>query len=368
MKLKKLTEPLTIGELEFKNRMVMPPLVIWKSDESAEVKDIHKKHYASCAGPGLMIVEATTVSSDGKLHENQLGIFDDRHIEGLSKLASTILNSGAVPGIQIHHAGGRATPRTNWGKAPLAPSIDGASRPVSKECRALTIEEIRRIQKEFVDGALRAVRAGFRVIELHGAHGYLGSQFLSPLWNTRTDEYGGSLANRQRFLLETFRMCRDAVDGKALLSCRLGVQDRDEGGLTIEEGIDTARRLEAEGARLLHISFATKAPENPAGGDTRFNPILHLAAAVRPALSIPVIGVGGLVDPADAEAALENGMADLVATGRALLADPEWAAKVAGGRGEEINLCIRCPRCFWYTVPEKCPVRRKHGNGLETLA
>jgi NADPH2 dehydrogenase len=368
MKLKKICQPITIGNLEFKNRMVMPPLVIWKSDESAEVKDIHLKHYASCAGPGLMIVEATTVSPEGKLHENQLGIFDDRHIEGLTKLASTILNSGAVPGIQIHHAGGRATPTTTWGPAPLAPSTDGKARPSSRECRALTTDEINRIQQDFVAGALRAVQAGFKVIELHGAHAYLGSQFLSPLWNTRTDEYGGSLENRQRFLLETFRMCRDAVDGKALLSCRLGVQDRDEGGLTIEEGIDTAQRLEAEGAQLLHISFANKAPEHPPGRDTRFNPILHLAAAVRPSLSIPVIGVGGLVDPADAEAALENGMADLVATGRALLADPQWAAKVAEGRSEEINLCIRCPRCFWYASPEKCPVRKKHGNGLETLA
>ena len=362
MTYRNLTAPLQIGTRTFKNRIVMPPLVIWQSGETGEVEETHLKHYASCAGPGLIIVEATTVSPDGKLHENQLGVFADRHVEGLTRLADTIRSTGAIPGIQIHHAGGRSTPKTNWGAAPLAPSTDGAIRPVSRECRVLSTSDIRRIQEEFTSAARRAVTAGFELIELHGAHAYLGSQFLSPLSNTRTDAYGGSLENRQRFLVETFVRCREAIGDKALLSCRLGVIDQDPSGLTLEEGINTARRLEAEGADLLHISCGHKVPDTINGVESTFNPLLRLAELVRPHLAIPVIGVGGLVDPEYAEEALKLGMADMVAVGRGILADPQWALKVVEGHPEKIYQCIRCSPCFWYTRPDKCPQRKKAGK------
>jgi 2,4-dienoyl-CoA reductase-like NADH-dependent reductase (Old Yellow Enzyme family) len=309
-----------------------------------------------------MIVEATTVSPEGKLHANQLGIFDDAHLGGLAKLADIIDETGGVPGIQIHHAGGKATPEFTWGLTPLAPSVNGILSPVSKECRTLSEDEIGRIQDDFVKGALRAVEAGFRVIELHGAHGYLGSQFLSPLTNTRNDKYGGSLENRQRFIIETFRKCREAVGQRALVSCRLGVIDQDERGMTLEEGIETARRLEHEGASLLHISHAHNVPESVRPEGSRFDPLMHLAEAVRAGVNIPIIGVGGIIDPEDAEEALKRGMADFVAVGKAILADPAWAAKVVQGKADEIHLCIQCSPCYWFTTPNKCPVRIKHGR------
>lgn len=345
----------------------MPPLVIWQSDKTAEVKDVHLKHYAASVGPGLMILEATTVSPEGKLHANQLGIFEDRHIDGLSRLAATIEEGGAVPGIQLHHAGGRSTRETNWGLVPQAPSIDGLLPPSDTTCLALSVDEIKRVQADFVAAAERAIQAGFRVLELHGAHGYLGSQFLSPLTNTQTDEYGGSLENRQRFLIETYRACRDAVGERALVTCRLGVIDQDKRGLSLDEGIATAQRLEAEGAPLLHISCAHKTPDSVRPEGSSFDPLFHLAAAVKPHVTIPVIGVGGIIDPDHAERALTQQMADMTAVGKGILADPEWAAKTVAGRAKDINTCIQCPRCHWFVRPERCPTRVQAGNTLSRL-
>ena len=362
-----ISTALKINTVTLKNRIVMPPLVIWQSDESAEVKDIHLKHYASCAGPGMMIVEATSVSPEGKLHKTQLGIFDDRHIPGLKRLAATIRDTGAVPGIQLHHAGGRASREANWGPAPLAPSLDGAVKPGDPECRELTIEDIRRIQADFADAACRAVKAGFQVLELHGAHAYLGSQFLSPLTNTRSDQYGGSPANRMRFLRETLELCRERIGNQALLSCRLGVIDQAPAGLSLTEGIDAARELEAAGADLLHISCAHKVPDDVPPADSDYNPLFRLAAAVKPELTIPVIGVGGIIDPVQAETALKTGMADLVAVGRGILADPAWAKKAVSGRNDEIARCLECTPCFWFKDPEKCPSRKRTKSRLSEL-
>ena len=364
MSYSRLLSPFQVADVNLKNRIVMPPMVIWKSGEDAEVRDVHLRHYASCAGPGLMIVEATAVSPDGKLHKNQLGIFEDRHIQGLSRLANTIRKTGALPGIQINHAGGRSTPEWNWGLSPLAPATDGSIQPDSPECRALSIDDIERIQADFVSAAERAVQAGFEYIELHYAHGYLGSQFLSPLTNTRTDRYGGSLENRQRFLIETYRLCREAVGDKALLSCRLGIIDKDEGGLSLEEGIDTARKLEAEGAPILHISRAHGVPDSVRPEGSSFDPLLHLAGNARPELGIPVIGIGGILDPGTAEKALKTGIADLAAVGRGILADPQWALKTIRNTAEKINTCRQCSPCLWYKTPEKCPSRLAAGNTI----
>lgn len=364
-----ITAGLEIRNLSLKNRIVMPPLVIWQSDKSGEVKDIHLKHYASCAGPGLIIVEATTVSPEGKLHKAQLGIFEDRQIPGLRRLAETIRSTGAVPGIQLHHAGGRASRESNWGLAPVAPSLNGAIKPGDPECRLLEEYDIRRITEDFAVAAERAVEAGFELLELHGAHGYLGSQFLSPLTNTRTDSYGGSLANRMRFLLEILKSCRERIGNRALLSLRLGVVDQDPAGLSLEEGIQVARALEAAGADLLHISCAHKVPEDIPPAESEFNPLFRLAAATKPELSIPVIGVGGIIDPEQAERAVQEGMADLVAVGRGILADAAWARKALAGDAEreKIARCLQCSPCFWYKDPEKCPMRKQSGTRLSEL-
>ncbi len=356
-----LLTPYNLAGFELPNRIVMPPLVIWQADESAEVTEHHLAHYRSCVGPGLMIVEATTVAPEGRLRETQLGIFEDRHVAGLSRLAEIIHTAGAVAGIQIHHAGGKATLKTTYGLQPLAPSV-GDGTPASKESAALTTEDIRRIQDDFVTATERSIRAGFDLIELHGAHGYLGSQFLSPYSNRRTDQYGGSSAGRRRFLIELFHRCRETADDRAKVYFRLGVTDKDGQGLTLEEGTATAAVLQEEGMELIHVSSCHGVSESVRPEGSRHSALIHLAGAVKQRVTMPVIGVGGINTPEAAQAVLDDGMADLVAVGRGLLADPEWVRKTIENREDEIELCRRCSPCFWFRNPSACPARKALGR------
>ncbi len=378
-----LLSPLELsGGRTLKNRIVMPPLVIWKADESAEVNDAHVNHYRDTApGCGLVVLEATTVSPEGRLASTQLGIFEDRQIPGLRQLAGTIRNAGALPGIQLHHAGGRTDTVKTWGAVPLAPS----PVPEKPEIRELADDDIRRIIADFAAAAERAVEAGFELLEIHGAHGYLGSQFLSPRTNRRTDRWGGSLENRRRFLMEVTRAVCEAAGDRALVSCRLGIAEGPprgggskgdpEPGLTVEEGVETARALVAAGLHVIHVSHAGSIPtpiEPPPTDPTSTDPVqsfipdpvLQLSRPVKAAVSVPVIGVSGIVTATDAEQALAAGYGDLIAVGRGMLADPGWARKVTGGNGEEIERCVQCrPRCFHFTDPDKCPARKRLGIG-----
>ncbi len=360
MKYRNLIDPIEIDGRTVSNRMVLPPMVIWQSDESGKVNETHLTHYRESAGPGILIVEATAVSKEGRLSDRQLGIFDDSQIPGLRGLAQTIHDTGALAGIQIHHAGMKATKKTTYGLAPAAPSVDGKVHPADKSCRELTADEIKRIQDDFAKGAVRAADAGFDIIELHGAHGYLINQFLSPLSNTRKDRYGGSRENRQRFLMETFRKCLKVLNGRALLSCRLGLADKNSPE-SLEEGINTAERLQTEGAPLLHISHGHGIYRGIKNEESPFSDLMHLAGAAGEAVSVPVIGVGNILDPETADSAIEKGIADLVAAGRAMLSDPEWAKKTLRGEGNKINRCIECSPCHWFEDPSKCPVRIKNG-------
>ncbi len=352
----RLKEQITIGTHTLANRIVMPPMVIWKADQSAEVTQDHESHYRGSAGPGLIIVEATSVSPEGRLAATQLGIFEDRHIAGLSRLAGIIKDGGAVAGIQIHHAGGKATEKTTYGLTPLVPSKSGV--PEGRKCREMNEDDIRRVQQDFVAGSKRAVEAGFSYIELHFAHGYLGSQFLSPLTNRRSDKYGGSFENRMRFLGETHRLVKDAVPSLVLVSCRLGVADGRQDGLPLQEGVAAAKMLEDEGMPLLDISACHGVPENLSPAESRFSGLMHLAKAVKQAVKVPVIGVGGVKTADQAENALESGMADLIAVGRGMLADPGWAQKILNDNEEAVSRCIGCKPCFWFKDPEKCPARK----------
>lgn len=333
----------------------MAPLATWFSDESAEVNEKHMTHYRERTGPGLIIVEATTVSPEGRLCAQQLGIFDDSQIGGLKKLVEIIKSSGSLPGIQIHHAGGKSTVEYNHGRTPLVPS-KSAVKP-GKVCRELSIQDIHRIQSDFVRGAERAVEAGFEYIEIHGAHGYLGTQFLSPITNRREDNYGGSLENRQRFLLELFLMIKKSVGNKAIISCRLGAAEKD--GLTMEEGIDTAEKLKVLGMNTIHISSAHSIPDLVPQPENAFSPLINMGGIIKEKTGMTVIGVGGVIIPETAEAIIEAKLVDLVAVGKAILCDPQWAVKTIAGKSGSIDVCIACKPCKWFTTPEKCPVRMK---------
>ncbi|OHD67577.1 MAG: hypothetical protein A2177_12465 [Spirochaetes bacterium RBG_13_68_11] len=343
--------------LHFKNRIVMPPMVQWIAPPDASVTPAIIEHYASSKGMGLVIVEATTVAPEGRLSADQIGIFDDGHVEGLHRVAEAIHANGAAAAIQIHHAGRNTRTHTSYYGNPLvAPS---AVNPDGEIPRELTEEGIQRIIGCFAAAARRAMQAGFDAVELHAAHGFLVSQFLSPLANRRTDGWGGSLEHRARFLMETVARIRSETGDALPCWCRLGVVDGEPGGLTLDEGYEVARWLKAEGTPLIHVSGGIGELPRLAPAGSPFSDRVHLAALVRRTVDIPVIAVGEIRRPVEAEQAVAGGLADLVAVGRGILADPQWALKALSGRADEIHVCRNCRDCRHFDDPRNCPARRE---------
>ena len=353
-----LLSPMKIGNLILQNRIVMPPLVTSLAEDDGLITKAHQEHYKRSEGPGLMIVEGTAVLPEGRINRRQLGIYSDRHIEGLALLAQIIHAGGAAAGIQIHHAGATAFKDT-WKKRHK--QIVAIMLRLGKQ--QLITSGLRRIRNAFKVAARRAVEAGFDVIEIHGAHGYIFSQFLSPLKNWRIDRYGGRIENRRRLLLEVYREIYSEVAGRALVTCRLGVADGHKGGLTLPEGLSTALILENEGAKILDVSNGSGIPSNVRPDGSQYSGRLHLARAAKLVLTIPVIGGGGIRHPDLAEQALKDGMADLIYVGRGILADPAWARKTIEGKTRSIVLCKECRHCFHHTDSSKCPARIKQSIG-----
>lgn len=351
----RLLEALNTGRISVKNRIVLPPLVAWAANEDGTVSDYNLTHYDTFRDVGLTVVEATVVSPEGRLSRRQIGAFSDEHIPGLRRLAGTIHNNGSIAAIQLHHAGGQTNLNNTFDLPLLAPSPITRGKDLPQE---LTLEEIARIQGDFVAAAERVVEAGFDAIELHGAHGYLISQFLSPAMNKRQDQYGGSLQNRARFALETFSKVEAAVGNRCLVYIRLGVADGVEGGLTVEEGKQVARWLVNAGVQMLHISSGVGgAPKDAVPDESEWSATIRLGAEIKQVVNVPIIGVGGIRRPEQAEAALEAGLVDLVAVGKAMLADPLWASKALGRLDQALVLCRDCPKCGHYKHPFTCPAR-----------
>jgi 2,4-dienoyl-CoA reductase-like NADH-dependent reductase (Old Yellow Enzyme family) len=329
-----LFSPLPVKQLTFRNRIVMPPMGMNQADERGAVTEAHMQHYASraAAGVGLVIVEHTYIRPGGQASQGQLGIYDDALILGLRRLAEAIKAQGSLAVLQITHGGGRAT-RAITGSQPLAPS-DGIIPPRGVEpARALTIPEMEDIVQAFAAAARRAVQAGFDGVEVHGAHGYLLSEFLSPLVNRRTDEYGGSLANRLRMPLRVVEAVHRVVDAGHLLLYRLGADDLVPGGLTQAEGCQAAHSLAAAGVDVLDVSGGLGGDEPPGWDGVSQGYFVPMAAAVRAAAGVPVIGVGGIKDPRAADRIIRAGQVDLVAVGRAMLTNPHWAAEARAALG-----------------------------------
>ncbi len=353
----RLTEASSVGKLDIKNRIVLPPLVVWAAHEDGTVSDYNLNHYDTFQDVGLTVVEATVVSPEGRLSRRQIGAFSDEHVPGLRRLAGTIHNNGSLAAIQLHHAGGQTNLNNTFGLPLLAPSAVTRGKDLPEE---LTLEEIARIQSDFVAAAERVVAAGFDAIELHGAHGYLISQFLSPAMNKRQDQYGGSLENRARFALETLSKVKAAVGDRCLVYIRFGVADGVEDGLTLAEGRQVAQWLVEAGSQMLHVSSGVGgAPKGVVLEGSEWSATMHLAAEIKQVVDVPIIGVGGIRRPEQAEAALAAGMVDLVAVGKAMLADPLWASKALGRLDEALALCRDCPKCGHYKHPFTCPARGK---------
>jgi NADPH2 dehydrogenase len=329
-----LFAPITIQGLALKNRIVMPPMANRMAGDDGAVLDRHIAHYAARAraGVGLIVVEHAYVDRGGRAGETQLGIHEDSLIPDLRRLADAIRAGGAASAIQITHAGGRTTAAVAGGQ-PVAPSA--VADPMSGEPpRSLSAGEIEALAGAFVRAAGRAAEAGFDIIEIHGAHGYLLGQFLSPLTNHRTDRYGGDLKGRFTFAREVIAAVRSAVGKTFPLFYRLGADDLTPGGLTPEDGALAAKLLAGAGIDVIDVSGGYGGTGRDRFQEQGF--FVPLAEAVRKASGIPVIGVGNIRDPEYADRMVREGRIDLAAIGRALLADPLWAQKAARKLGVPI--------------------------------
>ena len=340
-----LFQPFQLGPMSLRNRLVLPPMGTNAADEEGYVTPRVLDYYEERArgGVGLIVVEGVCIDqSHGKAVEHPLGIDDDRYIPGLRNLADAIHRGGAKAAIQLHHAG-RATSRGVIGHQPVAPSALPAAD--GSAARALTLAEIHDLEGRFAQCASRAKLSGFDAVELHSASNYLLYQFLSSKWNKRNDEYGGSLEKRARFLMEALRAVREAVGSGFPFWPRLNCMVADEDpGYAPEDAVVLSGMAEKAGVYAIHVaSFAERRQRRPPSATPR-GALLPLIEPIKKAVKVPVIA-STRIDAELGESVLREGKADLIAIGRALIADPELPNKVREGRAEGVLPCIVCNHC-----------------------
>ena len=347
--------------MELKHRLVLPPMVSSFGTIEGFVSDAVIAYYKNLAkNCALCIVEATSVDWEGRVLPHEMYICDDKFIPGLKRLADTIHSVGAKAAIQLHHAGIIAYfsgLEKTWGPSKFQyPWWDPTSIDHAQE---LTTEQVEHIINEFAQAAVRAKQAGFDAVEVHGAGGYLVTQFLSPEMNRRTDKYGGSLENRMRFPLEIVGKMRAAVGKDYPIIYKMNADDMIEEahriqwgntgivGFRLNEGKILAPKLEQAGVDAVEVAAAhyDAAAWGVPPADMPHCCLVFLAAAIKEVVNVPVIAVGRIVTPEEAEQVLQEGKADLVSIGRGLIADDEWLQKIVEGRSQEIQWCIGCVEC-----------------------
>lgn len=328
-----------IGELALANRIVIAPMCQY-SAEQGKATSWHRIHLGSLAlsGAGLLILEATAVEAIGRISPDDLGLWDDETEAALKQVIDDVKRWSPIRlGIQLGHAGRKASTRAPWKGGGQLPKAQGGWQTVAPSAirftgndvlpTALAQADLVRIKQAFVDSARRAVRIGIELIEIHAAHGYLLHQFLSPLSNQRQDQYGGSLENRLRFPLEVFDAVRDAVPSAIPVGVRLSATDWVEGGWDVSQSVVFSQQLEAHGCDYLHVSSGGLSTEQAITIAPGYQ--LPFAREIRAQVKTPVIGVGLITEPEQAEAALEQGDADFIALGRAVLYNPHWPWQAA---------------------------------------
>ena len=325
-----LFSPFTLRGVTLRNRIVMSPMAMYSAGEDGVATDWHLAHYAARAvgGVGLIIGEATAVEARGRITTGDLGLWDDRQVEPLARIVRLCHAQGAAMAVQLGHAGRKAfTDHRGVGpQTPVAPSAipfdEGWVTP-----QALPLAELDTIVEAFRAAATRAGAAGYDAVEIHAAHGYLLHQFLSPLSNRRTDEYGGSLENRARLLLRVVDAVRAVWPAEKLLLVRVSATDWAPGGISVDDMVQVARWLQARGVDLVDCSSGGAVPLAP----TRIGPGYQVpfAEQVRREVGIATVAVGLIRAPEQAEEVIFNERADLVALGRELLRHPYWALHAA---------------------------------------
>ncbi len=333
-----------IGTLELKNRIVMPPMCMYKSDDSGEFKTFHKTHYFARAigGAGFIIVEATAVEPKGRISDADLGLWEDSQIIQHKELNEDIHFFGAKTAIQIAHAGRKSTVKDT---TPIAPSaIAFSSEEPFKTPICASLEDIKNIKELFVKTAIRAKSANYDAIELHAAHGYLLCEFLSPLSNTREDIYGGSLENRCRLVLEIAKEIKQKVDLPLIV--RISADEWMKDGWNINDSIYLSKELEKLGIDAIHVSSGgnlAKTDKTP-----KIEPLYqsNWAKEIKKEISIPVIAVGLVTTAIEGEKLLEEKYCDFVAYGRELLRSPNFAFYAASEFKEKDKINSSYQRAF----------------------
>lgn len=325
-----LLSPLEVKSMSLKNRLVLPPMASEKATERGEVTPEMIEHYEryAKAGVGLLITEHAYVAANGKNSPRMLNLSDDALIPGLERLANAVHQAGGKIGVQINHAGMAGKPELVG--EPVGPSaMRHPRREEGAVAHELTREEIKGLVQSYAAAAGRVKRAGFDMVEVHSAHGYLICQFNSPLSNHRTDEYGGSLEKRFTFAREVLQAVRQEVGPDFPVLFRLGADDLIPGGLTIEDAVKVAPMLVEAGVDLFDLSggFGGYRAEGEQGY------FVYMTEALKKVVNVPLITTGGVTEGRVADQILREGKADLVGVGRAMLADYDWAAKALAELG-----------------------------------
>lgn len=352
-----LFTPISLGGLDLPNRIIIAPMCQYSADEG-KATEWHTMHLGqlSLSGAGLLIVEATSVAPEGRITPSDLGLWDDATEQALAQVVLAVRKHASMPlGIQLSHAGRKASYGIPWeGGGQLSAARGGwqtqsaSTLPFSPHDAppaAMSLNDIERLKAQFVAAAKRADRLGFELIELHGAHGYLLHQFLSPLANQRNDQYGGSLQNRMRLLLEIFNEVRAVFPAEKALGVRISASDWVEGGWDERQSVTLAKALKELGCDYIHVSSGGLSPQQkiPVGPSYQ----VPFAEIIKRESGLPTIAVGLITEPEQAEAIVATGQADMVALARGILYNPRWPWHAAARLGEKVS----APPQYWRCEP-----------------
>ncbi len=350
----RLFSPIQIRDVTLSNRIVVSPMCQYSADDGF-ANDWHLVHLGSraIAGPGAVVVEATAVEARGRITLGDMGIWKEEHVEPLARIARFCKQHGSVPAIQLAHAGRKASTEAPWLGGKALAHDKGAWKTVAPSPIAfgdlampeeLTIPEIHKVTEAFASAAQRALRAGFEIVELHGAHGYLMHEFLSPLSNQRADQYGGSLENRMRFAIEVTEAVRRVWPKHLPLFFRVSASDWADGGWTPDDSVELAKALSSRGVDLIDCS---------SGGMVSYAKIqvgpgyqVPFAEKIRREAGIKTGAVGMITEPQQAEGILQASAADLIVVAREFLREPYWPIKAAEALGAEPSIPVQYKRAF----------------------
>ena len=368
-----LQDEVIINGMKLRNRIAMPPLTTnYGSPDGMVTNEIIQFYKERSKDVGLVIVEASAVQSDGRILAGSLGLWQNEQVPGMTRLADAIKKLGAAAFVQLNHAGARSFP--SGGEMQGASPSDFAFRP---DVAPLTLNpaQIDQVIASFADAAGRAADAGFDGVEIHGAHLYLISQFLSPLTNQRNDRFGGNARARATLAVEVVRAARERLGKNYPIIFRLNAVENVEGGQTLEDALEVSRLMADEGVDALHVSliansswkevddqrFLVASSAFPKGQPAGLN--VANAAAVKEATGLPVIAVGKLGENNVAAESVRDLPIDIVAIGRQMIADPDTAGKILAGKNNEIVPCEECMTCF-ATIGSGKPMACKANRNL----